>query len=84
MILSYQIHQETSEETMSEITLVPGQVYTNEEMAATIVSVDAEAVVVDWFIYSTGDEQRQAYPYPSIVTDYFQQYDFELYALVEN
>lgn len=69
---------------MSEITLVPGQVYTNEEMAATIVSVDAEAVVVDWFIYSTGNETRQAYPYPSIVTDYFQQYDFELYAQAEN
>lgn len=64
---------------MSEITLVPGQVYTNEEMAATIVEVNAMRVVVDWFNYSTGNETRQAYPYPSIVTGYFQQYDFELY-----
>lgn len=69
---------------MSEITLVPGQVYTNEEMAATIVEVNAMRVVVDWFNYSTGDETRQAYPYPSIVTGYFQQYDFELYAQAEN
>lgn len=69
---------------MTEITLAPGQVYTNEEMAATIVSVDAEKVVVDWFIYSTGDEAQQAYPYPSIVTGYFQQYDLELYAQAEN
>lgn len=64
---------------MQQITLVPGQVYTNEEMAATIVETNAEITVVDWFTYSTGDEQRQAYPYPSIVTDYFQQYDFQLY-----
>ncbi len=64
---------------MQQITIVPGQVYTNEEMAATIVEVNAEATVVDWFIYSTGDEQRQAYPYASIVTDYFWQHNFQLY-----